>query len=71
MKIKDRVGPLCDSSGETISDSMGRCGILNEFFASVFTDEKTGELGEVKEMFNEQEGNRLSDVFITMKEVTQ
>ena len=67
MKTKDRVGPLCDSSGETITDSMGMCGIVNEFFASVFTDEKTGEQPEVKDMFNEQESSRLSDVCITVE----
>ena len=46
---------------------MGMCGILSEFFASVFTDEETGELPEVKDMFNEQEGNRLNDVCITVE----
>ena len=67
MKTKDRVGPLSDISGETISDSIGTCGILIEFFVLVVTDEKTGELTEVKDKFNEQEGNRLSDVCITVE----
>ena len=41
--------------------------ILIEFFASVFTEEKTGELPEVADAFKEQEGSRLTDVCITVE----
>jgi len=65
MKTKNGWETLCDYSYETNSDSM--YSILNEFFALVFTDEMTDKIPEVKDMFKDQEGNRLSDVCITVK----
>ena len=42
---------------------MGMCSILNEFLSQFLP----GELPKVKDMFNEQEGNRLSDACITVE----
>ena len=49
--------------------TVSECAVYRiEFFASVFTDEKTGELPEVYDMLDKQEGNRLSDVCIFYSE---
>jgi len=48
-KSKDRVGPLKDSAGNLIEeDNRNRmCDTLNNFFASVFTQENTDTVPEV------------------------
>ena len=35
-KSKDKVGPLKDFVGNVIDDDKGMCGMLNDFFGSVF-----------------------------------
>ena len=40
-KSKDRVGPLKDSAENVIEDDNRMCDTLNNFFASVFTQENT------------------------------
>jgi hypothetical protein len=42
------------------------CGILNDYFATVFTDEAIGiKLPEVEQVFKGDQHNELSDIEIT------
>jgi len=41
QRQKDRVGPLKDSAGNLIEEDNRMCDTLNNFFASVFTQENT------------------------------
>ena len=46
-KSKDRVGPLKDPAGNLTEDDNIMCDTLNNFFASVFTQENTDTVPEV------------------------
>ena len=46
-KSKDRVGPLKDSADNLIEDNNRMCDTLNNFFASVCTQENTDSVLEV------------------------
>ena len=43
---KDSVGPLVDIEGKVTTDSVKTANVLNDYFASVFTDEVTDNLPE-------------------------
>ena len=47
-KVKSSVGPLKNNNGNVISDSQNMCSLLNDFYASVFTQENFTELLEAK-----------------------
>jgi Reverse transcriptase (RNA-dependent DNA polymerase) len=42
LKNKTPVGPLKDGQGRVVNDSAGMARMLNEFFSSVFTEERDG-----------------------------
>ena len=50
-KCRETIGPLM-KNGKLYTDSKDMCGILNEFFGSVFTQEKPGELPVLENMSN-------------------
>ena len=67
-KTKDRVGPLKDSAGNVVNDNKSMCEILNNFFASVFTQE-SGDVPEVSMVFNGDVSQKLSSIIITSEDV--
>ena len=48
---KSSVGPLKNNNDNVISASRNMCSLLNDFFASVFTEENLAELPEAKRKF--------------------
>jgi hypothetical protein len=68
--VKDTVGPLLNTEGNKVSNHEEICSLLNEYFSSVFTDEKTVDaLPEVKNMLLEGNNHMLSNVVITREEI--
>lgn len=50
--VKETIGPIKDSNNEYITDTEQTCEELNNYFASVFTDESNiRQLPEVKKKF--------------------
>jgi len=64
-KSKDRVDPLKDSAGNLIEEDNRMCDTLNNFFASVFTQENTDTVPEVDCVFNGDSSQLLCTVEIT------
>ena len=48
MKVKEGIGDLIDSQGNTVCDNDGKANVLNNFFCSVFTEEKTENIPKCK-----------------------
>jgi len=46
-RYQDSVGPLVDIMGDVITDSFETANILNDCFASVYTDEEIGNLPDL------------------------
>ena len=65
MKTKDRVGPLTDSDGNTITDNQEAANLLNNFFTSVFTNEDTSNLPQPVQLFTEDISQKLSKISLT------
>ena len=60
------MGPLKDSSGAIVDNSEEMCGLLNDFFTSVYTKEDiSGVLPEVEKIFKGDPSKSLQDVEIT------
>jgi hypothetical protein len=38
-QVKDAIGPLLNADGNYLSDNKGLCNVLNDYFATVFTEE--------------------------------
>ena len=55
LNVKDVVRPIRAKDGKLIADNSEMCNVLNDFFASVFTDE-TGfkDLPEIKNRLIEE-----------------
>jgi len=68
-KSKDRVGPLKDSAGNLILEDNRMGDTLNNFFASVFTQENTDTVLEVDCVFNDDSSQLLCTVEITSEVV--
>ena len=59
------MGPLKDPAGNLIEDDNIMCNTLNNFFASVFTQENTDTVPEVGSVFNGDSSQLLCTVDIT------
>ena len=62
MKRKDKVGPLIDDSGETVTDDMETAKILNDYFGSVFTKENTTNIPRPIKLFCGKDEESLTDI---------
>ena len=66
---KERIGPLSNSNGEVIETTSESCKVLNEYFASVFTEESLDNIPEIEFRKNycepDKEIDFLSDVVIS------
>lgn len=70
-KVRDRVGPLVDEDGNTISDDTTTANILNNFFSSVFTQETLNNLPDPKFIFQGNHDEWLRDVDITPETISK
>ena len=64
QKVKDTVGPLKQETGETIPSGQQTADVLNEYFASVYTDEDQN-VPNPKNFFEGPEKELLVDIDIT------
>lgn len=64
-KTKDTVGPLLDSNGDVIIDSAETANVLNDYFASVFTEEVTENLPDAVNFFTKTIEESLQPIEIT------
>ena len=65
QKVRDKVGPLENNSGNIISDGFQMEEVLNEYFSSVFT---TADISSLPVPFTKFEGNKsehLGQLFVT------
>ena len=53
------------SAGNVVNDDISMCEILNNFFASVFTPQESGDVPEVSMVFNGDVSQKLSSIIIT------
>jgi hypothetical protein len=65
LKTKDKVGPLKDENGETITENTETASVLNTFFTSVFTKEILDNLPEPRKVFTESLEEELHNINIT------
>jgi hypothetical protein len=66
--VNEVLGPLRDRDGKLVTESEGMCNTLNDFFASVFTNEKQDEeLPEVEIRFNHDSCCMLEHIDFTEK----
>src|SRR5664279_3605844 len=65
-KVKEVVGPLRKDDGNYVSDNEEMSNVLNDYFGSVFTDEKDlDNLPEVQTVFREDNSHMLKDITFT------
>ena len=65
QKVRDRVGPLEDSAGNTITQGVLMAEEVNKHFSSVFTRGDTSSLHVPKTKFEGSEGERLGQLVVT------
>jgi ribonucleases P/MRP protein subunit RPP40 len=66
QRTKDRVGPLMDKSGKTVTDQYEAANILNDYFSSVFTVEDVSVIPDPRQIFvGEISRDGLLDIDIT------
>jgi hypothetical protein len=59
-KTKPTIGPLKDTSGQTVKNTVGLAPLLNETFNAVFTMEDTGVIPVPAPRLVRQELNRMT-----------
>ena len=64
-KVKAKLGPLVDKDGARIESASGMAESFNEYFSSVFTAEKGGDVPDGEQIFKGTEAERLLDLEIT------
>ena len=65
QKVRDKVGPLENISGNTISDGFQMAEVLNEYFSSVFTTEDISSLPLSFTKFEGSKSEHLGQLFVT------
>ena len=68
LKTKPKVGDLKDTNGQLVSDAKLKAGILNQFFASVFTTE---DANDVPTLDDRVQSLGLDDITITTRAVEE
>ena len=62
-KTKDVIGPLKDNEGQVVNDDRTMCGLLNDFFTSVFTHERQN-IPEVIKRFTRDDDEELKNIVV-------
>ena len=65
QKVRDKVGPLENNSGNIISDGFQMVEVLNEYFSSVFTTEDISSLPVPFTKFEGNKSEHLGQLFVT------
>ena len=65
QKVRDKVGPLENNSGNIISDGFQMAEVLNEYFSSVFTTEDISLLPVPFTIFEGNKSEHLGQLFVT------
>ena len=65
QKVRDKVGPLENNSGNIISDGFQMAKVLNEYFSSVFTTEDISSLPVPFTKFDCSKSEHLGQLFVT------
>ena len=71
QKVRDKVGPLENTSENIISDGFQMAEVLNEYFSSVFTTE---DISSLQVPFTKFEGNKseqLGQLFVTSEMIAK
>ena len=64
QKVRDKVGPLENNSGNIISNGFQMAEVLNEYFSSVFTTEDINSLPVPFTKFEGNKSEHLGQLFI-------
>ena len=65
QKVRDKVGPLENNSGNMISAGFQMAEVLNEYFSSVFTTEDISSLPVPFTNFEDNKSENLWQLFVT------
>ena len=65
QKVRDKVGPLENNSGNIILEGFQRVEVLNEYFSSVFTTENITSLSVPFTKFYGNKSEHLGQLFVT------
>ena len=65
QKIRDKVGPLENNSGNIISEGSQMAEVLHEYFSSVFTTEDISSLPVPATKFEDDQSDHLGQLFVT------
>lgn len=68
-KVRDKIGPLKTASGNITDEAGEMAKILNEFFVSVFTNERLVEIPLAHNIYNGDIDNILRKITISREEV--
>ena len=64
FKVRDKVGPLENNSGNIISDRFHIAEVLNEYFCSIFTTEDISSLPVPFTQFEGNKSEHLGQLFV-------
>ena len=70
-KVRDKVGPLENNSGNIISDGFQMTEVLNEYFSSVFTTEDISSLPVPFTKFEGNKSEHLGQLFVTSEMIAK
>src|SRR5215469_11059521 len=63
--VKNKIGPIKDSTGNVVTDDDLCANIINEYFSSVFTSENTSNIPDPVRVFNGTDSDALNLILIT------
>ena len=71
QKVRDKVGPLENNSGNIISDGFQMAEVLNEYFSSVFTTEDISSLPVPVTKFEGSKSEHLGQLIVTTEMIAK
>ena len=71
QKVRYKVGPLENNSGNIISDGFQTAEVLNEYFSSVFTTEDISSLPVPFTIFEGKKSEHLMQLFVTAEMIAK
>ena len=71
QKVRDKVGPLENNSGNIISDGFQMAEVLNEYFSSAFTTEDISSLPVPFTKFESNKSEHLGHLFVPLEMITK
>ena len=71
QKVRDKVGPLENNSGNIISNGFQMAEVLNEYFSSIFTTEDISSLPVPFTKFEGNKSKQIGQLFVTPEMITK